>query len=642
MTVIGTVGHIDHGKTVLLRALTGIDADRLPEERRRGITIDVGYAHLQLPDGRSLDFVDLPGHHDLAGNFLVGVGEMDAALLVIAADSGPEAQTFEHLDVLGAFGLRYGVIAVTKIDRVDAARRAALRRDVEALVEGSALDGATVLLVSGRTGEGLDALRVALGEVDGAVRSAGAAEHGRSSPRLAVDRTFRATGHGLVATGSLRGGGLTVGDELRVLPGEHPVRVRRLQVHGHDLRATEPGGRVAVNVAGRRADAIRRGAVLTSSPAVVSTDRLLVVVDSVAVAREGGRVTVSLHIGTDHASAILSRLDAPATLPARGSTCDALLLLHRPVAAAIGDHFVLRIPSPPRLMGGGVVLDPAPPMLRRRRLRERLHAAPDGPLLARLLGYRRAMPLAELTRSAAALGVDAPTDSDLVVGGGTLGGLALAQGVAEELMADVASRVAEAGGRGVPISELRHAVTGRLVRLRGIERDDATRAATAILDHAEAARLIEVQGELAVDPARPDVTERLAAAADELIRLLDTERPPALSEAARTASLPAEVLPALFNSGRLVRVAPDMAFSASVLQRLEGLALSMAEQGNLSAAALRDAAPTSRRHAVAVLDALTVAGVLRRDGNRHLLGPRGRERLTADDRDAAPAHGGSR
>ena len=203
--VIGTAGHIDHGKTTLLRALTGIDADRLPEERRRGMTIDVGYAHLALPDGTVLDFVDVPGHDRLVGNMLVGAGEIDAVLLVVAADDGPNAQTVEHLELLDAMGITAGLVAVTKTDVVDAARAAEVAADVAALVARTRLAGAPVVAVSGVTGEGLDVLRTELV----ALRDRVEARHSPTSSgssRLAIDRSFAVKGRGSVVTGSLRGG----------------------------------------------------------------------------------------------------------------------------------------------------------------------------------------------------------------------------------------------------------------------------------------------------------------------------------------------------------------------------------------------------------------------------------------------------
>ena len=219
--VVGTAGHIDHGKTTLLRALTGIDADRLPEERRRGMTIDVGYAHLALDDGRVIDFVDVPGHDRLIGNMLVGAGEIDAALLVVAADDGPNAQTLEHLELLDALGIGDGLAVVTKADLApDAARRDELRSRVEALLARTTLAGVPVLLASAQTGEGIDEVRECARRARRSMRR----RDGPARARLAIDRVFAVRGRGTVVTGSLRGGPIAPGDTLRLVPGDRDVR----------------------------------------------------------------------------------------------------------------------------------------------------------------------------------------------------------------------------------------------------------------------------------------------------------------------------------------------------------------------------------------------------------------------------------
>ncbi len=272
--VVGTAGHIDHGKTTLLRALTGIDADRLPEERRRGMTIEVGYAHLRLPDGDVLDFVDVPGHDRLVGNMLIGAGEIDAVLLVVAADDGPRAQTREHVELLDALGLRHAVVAVTKVDAIELARVGEVVAAVGDLLAPTSFAGAPVVVVSALTGVGVEALAAALVTLRDRARAAGAGAPGPA--RLAIDRVFGVKGRGTVVTGTLRGGPLVRGVSLRVEPGGSAVRARELQARGTPVEAGGPGGRLAANVTGVERASIVRGVVLTDDPAVVATDRLLV------------------------------------------------------------------------------------------------------------------------------------------------------------------------------------------------------------------------------------------------------------------------------------------------------------------------------------------------------------------------------
>ena len=259
--VIGTAGHIDHGKTTLLRALTGIDADRLPEERRRGMTIDVGYAHLILPDGSELDFVDVPGHDRLVGNMLVGAGEIDAAMLVVAADDGPRAQTVEHLELLDALAIDIGVAVVTKLDLAGPARATEVAAAVTGLLAGTSLRGSPVVVVSSIDGAGLDELRAALVELRDRVvgRPVLTPSPGRS--RLAIDRSFTVKGRGAVVTGTLRGGPLSRGTTLRTVPGEPVARARELQVHGDAVGSAERG-RVAINLGGVDLTELHRGVVV--------------------------------------------------------------------------------------------------------------------------------------------------------------------------------------------------------------------------------------------------------------------------------------------------------------------------------------------------------------------------------------------
>ena len=337
--VVGTAGHIDHGKTTLLRALTGIDADRLPEERRRGMTIDVGYAHLALPDGSVLDFIDVPGHDRLVGNMLVGAGEVDAALLVVAADDGPNAQTIEHLELLDAMGIADGLVAVTKSDVVDAGRAGAVMAAVDALVARTRLVGAPVIAVSGVTGAGLDELHAELVALRDRVEARLAAGVGGAA-RLSIDRSFTVKGRGSVVTGSLCGGSVATGAVLRLVPGGSEVRVREVQVRGGVVPASD-GGRTALLVAGAGLEDLERGRVLTTDDDIVATSRVLVAVwppaglasPAAGSARAGRAKGVSRPAGTGvplvpatasgsgSTSARRRRAPSSSAAPVRPSTC---------------------------------------------------------------------------------------------------------------------------------------------------------------------------------------------------------------------------------------------------------------------------------------------------------------------------------
>ena len=311
--VVGTAGHIDHGKTALLRALTGIDADRLPEERRRGMTIDVGYAHMALPGGAELDFVDVPGHDRLVGNMLVGAGEIDAAMLVVALDDGPKAQTIEHLGLLDALGIDDGIAVLTKLDLLEPTdrRRSSRLDEVRALLATTSLAAIPLVAVSALSGEGIDALRRELAALEERIRGRATA---RGGSRLAIDRVFTVRGHGVVVTGSLRGGAVGRGQTMRIEPGGRRVRIREAQVHGSTVETTPDAGRVALNLTGIERDAVARGMVLVAGASVQATSRLLVAVRPSAGSRplvDGATVRVHLAHGRDAGTAAVGPFDGP-------------------------------------------------------------------------------------------------------------------------------------------------------------------------------------------------------------------------------------------------------------------------------------------------------------------------------------------
>ncbi len=331
---VGTAGHIDHGKTWLVRALTGKDTDRLPEEQARGISIDLGYAPLELPDGRRLSLVDVPGHERFVRNMVAGATGIDLFLLVIDAAEGARPQTHEHLAILRLLGIDRGVVAVTKSDAVDGETlELALAEAAELVPEAEAV------AVSAKTGDGLDELRAALSRAADGVEHAGA----DGPTRLYVDRVFTLRGIGTVVTGTLWSGTVGEGDELRVEPRGLDVRVRSVQVHDRAVERAEAGQRVALAIPGVERDRIARGDALVERGAFPVTYRLDVTLEEL----EEVPAAVTVHLGT-------------ADVPARVARSDRYvqLRLERPVVAAAGDRVVLRTRS---TIGGGVVLDPRPP-----------------------------------------------------------------------------------------------------------------------------------------------------------------------------------------------------------------------------------------------------------------------------------------
>lgn len=633
MTVVGTVGHIDHGKTALLHALTGIDADRLPEERRRGMTIDVGYAHMDTDDGASIDFVDLPGHHDLTGNLLVGVGEIDAAMLVIAADEGAQAQTFEHLDILDAYGITEGVAVVTKLDLVDEDRRRDAMATAEQLLEASALRGALLIGVSSRTGEGIGALRQALSVVDGRVRRrCESMFRSGGSARLAVDRVFRSRGRGLVVTGTLRGSVLSKGHVVRVEPGGGSARIREIQVHEHTRASVQSGGRVALNLASTDGVEPRRGSIIVRGPAVAASRRLLIAGRLVAPRTPAGERQVVVHIGTDRVTGALHWL-RPAVEPGPAGRDPglAIITLGHSVAAAPGDRLVIRIPSPPQLYVAGFVIDPTPPAMATRVLRARfsgpIPSADDAPsVMAALLGYRRAMSLTEFESATAALNLDGDV-TEAVTDATVIGPIIACRDAAAELDEAVRKPANRSGGTrsdALESLEATRARVGRILRrYGGLSGDLIRRVSAAFVDRLLDDGRLQSVGDLVLDVERDgDMATQLNQAESTLLRSLATAHPPGLSRAAESAGLPMAAIPRLVSAGRMVRLAPDTAYASDTYTKLVEVAVEMARSGRLSAAAFRDTVGTSRRNAVVLLDAMSQAGVIRREGTGHVLGPR--------------------
>ena len=355
--ILGTAGHIDHGKTALVRALTGVDTDRLPEEKRRGITIELGFAPLTLEGIGVLGVVDVPGHEGFVRTMLAGATGVDLALLVIAADEGVMPQTREHLAILDLLGVRAGVITLTKRDLVDdEAWMELVAEDVRALVAGTALDRAPVIATSATTGEGLDELRRALAD---AARTIPARSE-RDLFRMPVDRAFTVRGTGTVATGTVWTGVVRREDSVRIWPSGRPVRVRGIQAHGLSVDRAASGSRAAVALAGVELDEVARGATLVGGEGWSATTILRAEVELLAdVSRPlGPRTRVRFHLGTLDVGA---RVIAAGGALAPGERRAARLALDSPVVARAGDRFVLRAASPTATIGGGVVVDPTPP-----------------------------------------------------------------------------------------------------------------------------------------------------------------------------------------------------------------------------------------------------------------------------------------
>ena len=390
--IVGTAGHIDHGKSALVRALTGTDPDRLKEEKERGITIDLGFANLDLGDGLVASFIDVPGHERFVRNMLAGAHGIDAVMLVIAADESVMPQTREHFDICRLLGVRAGIVALTKCDLVDEETLALAEMEAVELVSGSFLEAASLLRVSSRTGAGLAEVRSALARLAASAHDRPA----RGLARLPVDRSFTLRGFGTVVTGTLVSGSLGVGEEMELLPSGRRARVRGLQIHGAAVDRATAGHRTAVNLAGVEVADVSRGDVLVRPGTLEATSVLDVAISLLPAARPlANHARVRVHVASAEVMARLVVTGSQEIAP--GSTARGQLRLERPAVASWGDRLILRSYSPAVTIGGAQVVDPHPPRRRRREAPARVDVAHESPAQA----------AARMIRTAGASGISA-------------------------------------------------------------------------------------------------------------------------------------------------------------------------------------------------------------------------------------------
>lgn len=361
MFVLGTAGHIDHGKSVLVQALTGIDPDRLREEKERGMTIDLGFAWLKLPSGQEVGIVDVPGHERFIKNMLAGVGGIDLALLIVAANEGVMPQTREHLAILDLLGIQRGIVVITKKDLVDEEWLGLVRMDIEELISPTSLSQSPIIAVSAVTGEGLPELVSAMDEL----LSSTEPRKDTGRPRLPIDRVFTIAGSGTIVTGTLIDSSLSLGQEVEIVPPGLKSRIRGLQTHKARLNTATPGSRVAANLVGIATSQLQRGDVLTKPGWLIPTTMLSVQLRLLPYLRRplSHNTTVSFHTGAAETMAKVRLLEKEKLEP--GEITWAQLELSKPVALVQGDHFIIR--SPMETLGGGKVVDSHARRLRRFR-----------------------------------------------------------------------------------------------------------------------------------------------------------------------------------------------------------------------------------------------------------------------------------
>lgn len=616
--VVGVLGHVDHGKTALVRALTGMETDRLEEERQRGISIVLGFAHFGAGDA-VVDLVDMPGHERFVRTMVSGATGIGAVLLAVAANEGVMPQTCEHVDIAGLLGLRRAVVAVTKADLVPPAQAAAVGRDAAGLLARAGLGVAPIMAVSAATGQGIEALRQAIT----ALRDGAPPPGDDGFPFLPVDRAFSVPGHGTVVTGTLRRGALAAGDTIEVAPGGLTARIRGLQVHGARVAAALPGQRVAANLRGVEVAQVGRGVALTAAGLLPESAWLSVdlrALDGAPPLRNG--TVLHLLLGTAEVPVRLRLLDRDELAP--GAAALAQLHCTQPVATPARERFILRTASPALTVAGGMVLDPATVRL------------------------RRGTPAA-LGRLAALAGSDARgiVAHGIVAAGGAgmpLPALARLAGVAPGRLADLLPDSALIlPGQAVVARDAFDAVLRRIPALLagqpavGLPRDGLQRmmpgTGPAVLDAAlarlAASGAVQVKGGLVGLPRPDQDASRARTAATLAARLSDTLRRAGLSPpdpAALAPDLPTrQALDRLVREGAAIRVADrmqkrDVVFHRDAVDAARRVLAPLLAQGpGLRVAEAGAALGISRKYSVPLLEHLDAMHFTRRIGDRRVL-----------------------
>lgn len=624
--VIGTAGHVDHGKSTLVKALTGIDPDRLAEEQTRSMTIDLGFAWLTLPSGRQVSVVDVPGHERFIKNMLAGVGGIDIAMLVIAADEGFMPQTEEHLSILNLLDVPNGIVVLTKSDAVTPEWMDLMTLEVRERLAGSVLKEAPILPVSATIGVGLDDLCREIDELVAQLPPRGIG----SRPRLPIDRAFSIAGFGTVVTGTLLGGHFEVGQAVRIEPSGLNVRIRGLQAHQQKMERVAPGSRVAVNIVGATVDQIRRGDVLAPEGLIRPTQRIDVHLSMLAEApvRLEQNDEVDVFTGAAEIVGRVTLLDRPYLDP--GETGWVQIRLREPLAVLSGDRFIIRRPSPSQTIGGGVIVDPHP--VRHKRFR----AEVIGALETRAQGSPAELVLQMIDsapREIDSLWADLPSINPVdrlsilaqlledrvavLLGGSTepLPGIriisaahwaSLATAIEEELAAFHANHPQR---KGMP----REALRAKLALPHTKDFDDVVKHAVVtslLVDEGSTLRLPTFS--IKLDPAQEKAASSFLQALAE-----SPFSPPAAAELGVTV----ESLAALESQGLIVRVNDAISYSRGAYETIVRDVITMIDQqGSLTLAAYRDHFATSRKYAQATLEYLDQQRITRRVGDDRVRG----------------------
>jgi len=645
--IIGTAGHIDHGKTALVKALTGIDADTLAEEKRRGITIELGFVFMDAPGfDKQIVFIDVPGHERLIKTMVAGASNIDAALLVIAANEGINAQTLEHLDILQLLGIESGIIALTKTDLVDAEQVHVVSGEIRQFVTGTFLQDAPVICVSSVTGAGVNEIRSALLSV---ARNAGA-RRDSGVFRMPIDRVFTMPGFGTVIAGTILSGRVGVGDRVEIFPDGIMGRVRTIQVHNQDTQESHIGRRTAINLPDIKKDALRRGQCAAAAGSLAPTNRLDARLHLLASYGKElkNRARLRLHIGTDEVISRLALLERDRLLP--GETALVQFVMESPIVALPKDRFVVRNFSPPKTIGGGVILDAKPEPHKRFdaetvQALKSLEGSSINEVVEQMFAKSRFIPQSP-TEVALSIGESECEVAKAVKALHETGKLVrIASGVAErstrtpdagrymhdKFYQDLAQKFLNAVeayfGKYpyrllMPLADLQSQFVSLADRqvFEAIVRDLCGKGTICEKD----AKLGLAGRQIRLKPGEQELADRIEETFREAGFAAPLEED--VREEARVAPQTFEnIVNGLIDQGSLVRLNEKVTYHRDCLQRAQGIVTEYIRKGKgITVAELRDELGVSRKYALAILEHFDKIGLTRREGDGHVMRAGGR------------------
>lgn len=626
MFVIGTAGHVDHGKSALVLALTGIDPDRLPEEKKRGMTIDLGFAWLPLPDGTEVGIVDVPGHERFVKNMIAGVGGIDAALLVIAADDGWMPQTQEHLEILELLGVKEGIVVINKIDLVREDWLNLIEDDIKNKLKGTPFEKAIVVRTSAIQKTGIEELSKQIQNLISRLKT----RKDVGKPRLYIDRVFTMSGMGTVVTGTLIDGSFKVGQEVEIAPEGIKTRIKNLQIYKKQVESAGPGTRVAMNLIGVEKEKVKRGDVIINPGTAILTNfldvKVTVLPDAPFSLKNGSEILFM--IGTSEISGRVILLNAgvqnsgPLLKP--GQAGFARLKLKEQLLARVGDHFIVRLPSPPRTLGGGLVLDVFPSTLKRKdkdlvtflTRRENLDL-PE--LILTELKKVDFLPREELFRASIFSSKEIESILALLVGKEevmTRKNMVIDKARWERLLNQILERVKKEHAdkpftHGLRISDLSSKLQFKEKLIsEGVEYLLA------------AGKLIQKENFLALPEHRPQLAEKQSPLAQKILKKFEENKfsPPTKSELFEENPDYQKILIYLLQQGKLVELREGILYTKEDFEKItQKIKEFISSNGPSTVSQIREHLNITRKYAVPILEKLDELGITRREGDKRVL-----------------------